>query len=197
MSVFVKICGLRTEDGIAAAVDAGADAVGFVFARSPREISPADARAISSKVPRNVQRVAVMRHPSSEELQAVLREFEPDILQTDIGDFAALEIPPQVRTWPVIREGDVVSDWPAEFVYEGRQSGVGETVDWEQAAKLAANGHMVLAGGLDSGNVATAVREVRPWGVDVSSGVESAPGRKDPRKIREFINTVRAAEIDA
>lgn len=197
MSVFVKICGLTTGHGVAAAVDAGADAVGFVFARSPREISPADARALSADVPENVQRVAVMHHPDNDELQAVLGEFEPDVLQTDIGDLAALEIPQHVGTWPVIREGDGVEDWPAVFVYEGRRSGVGETVDWLQAAEIAGYGHMVLAGGLDSGNVATAVRDVRPWGVDVSSGVESSPGIKDPEKIRAFISAVRAAETTA
>ena len=197
MSTFVKICGLTSEAGINAAVDAGADAVGFVFARSPRKISPADARAISSNVPQGVQRVAVMRHPSNDDWQAVLDTVQPDILQTDVGDLEALDIPARVRVWPVIREGDAVSSWPGEFVYEGRQSGVGAMVDWEQAALHAGNGHMVLAGGLDSSNVATAIREVRPWGVDVSSGVESAPGTKDPDKIREFIGAGRTAEIDA
>jgi len=197
LSVFVKICGLRSQGDIEAAVHAGANAVGFVFARSVREIAPADAKAVSRSVPGGVLRVAVMRHPSGEEWQDVLETFGPDVLQTDIGDLAALEVPPHVRVWPVIREGDHVTAWPAEFVYEGRTSGAGQTVDWRRAAGISGNGRMLLAGGLDSGNVATAVREVRPWGVDVSSGVETAPGIKDPGKIGEFINAVRAAESNA
>ena len=197
MSMFVKICGLRSEDGIAAAVAAGANAVGFVFAESPRQVTPDEARSLSGKVPDGVLRVAVMRHPSNDEWQSVLDTVAPDVLQTDIADFATLEVPEHIRAWPVIREGDEVNDWPAEFVYEGRQSGVGETVDWAQAARIAGKGRMILAGGLDSGNVAAAVREVSPWGVDVSSGVESSPGVKDSDKIRSFINAARTAETTA
>ncbi len=83
------------------------------------------------------------------------------------------------------------------FVYEGPVSGAGATVDWEAAARLARGGRMILAGGLDAGNVGDAISQARPWGVDVSSGVESAPGIKDREKIRQFINAVRAAEIEA
>ena len=83
---------------------------------------------------------------------------------------------------------------PSEFLYEGPQSGAGETVDWARAAVVAEGARMILAGGLASANVAAAVGAVRPWGVDVSSGVESEPGIKDPAKIREFIKAARAAE---
>ena len=85
---------------------------------------------------------------------------------------------------------------PAVFVYEGPVSGAGETVSWSNAARLAGQGRMILAGGLDADNVATAIREAQPWGVDVSSGVESAPGQKDMEKIRQFIGAARAAEIE-
>jgi phosphoribosylanthranilate isomerase len=80
------------------------------------------------------------------------------------------------------------------FVYEGAESGAGETVDWSRAAGIAERGSMILAGGLTPGNVAEAITRVRPWGVDVSSGVESERGVKDSELIRQFIGAVRAAE---
>lgn len=199
MSVFVKICGLRDAQTVAAAIEAGADAIGFVFAESPRRVSVDQAFEAVSGVGASVERVAVMRHPSNDEWQEVLENFAPDVLQTDIQDFAELEVPPQVQAWPVFRQGGRIpsQDLPYVFVYEGQSSGAGETVDWVRAAALSGKGRMVLAGGLNSGNVARAIGEARPWGVDVSSGVESSPGVKDKEKIRQFISAVRAAEIEA
>ena len=196
MSVFIKICGLRDAECVAAAVAAGADAVGFVFADSVRRISPDRAKAVCRNVPAGVQRVAVMRHPSNQQWQSVLAGFAPDVLQTDIEDFKKLDIPPQVLSWPVIREGSAgaAGTIPEVFVYEGRNSGAGETVDWSNAASLADRGRMILAGGLAASNVAAAIQAARPWGVDVSSGVESSQGEKDVDLIRQFIGAVRAAE---
>ena len=194
MSVFIKICGIRDAETAAAAAEAGADAIGFVFAKSVRRVTAAEAREAASAIPVGINRVAVMKHPRTEDWDDVLHGFEPDVLQTDIGDFASLEVPVRIRRWPVIREGEEVMEWPEVFVYEGQQSGAGQTVDWQGARQAAANGNMILAGGLDAGNVAEAIRVARPWGVDVSSGVESQPGQKDADKIREFINAVRAAE---
>ncbi len=198
MSVFVKICGLRDADCIAAAVDAGADAIGFVFADSVREISASDARDLSKGIPTSVQRVAVMRHPSNDEWQIVQETFAPDVLQTDIEDLEQLNVAPHVLTWPVIREGsDAANDTlPEVFVYEGMASGAGETVEWSRAASIADRGRMILAGGLDADNVGAAIRTSRAWGVDVSSGVESSHGKKDVELIRSFIGAVRAAEND-
>ena len=194
MSLLIKICGMTDEDGVRAAVGAGADAVGFVFAESPRRITPQHARAISKGVAPGVLRVAVMLHPDDDAWQEVLEVLKPDVLQTDAGDFDCLDVPPHVRRWPVIRDGDAVDTVPAEFLYEGRLSGRGQTTDWDRAAELALRGRMILAGGLSAGNVAAALERVRPFGVDVSSAVESAPGRKDPCRIREFIDAVRAAQ---
>ena len=198
MNVFIKICGLRDAECVAATVDAGADAIGFVFADSVRKVSPAEAKAIARNVPDNVQRVAVMRHPSNEEWQLVLQVFKPDVLQADAEDFAGLEVPDNVVRWPVVREGsvaatDLISD---VFVYEGENSGMGEAVDWSSATPMTDKGRMILAGGLAADNVANAIRTARPWGVDVSSGVESAPGKKDVKLIRQFIGAVRAVEND-
>lgn len=199
MTTFVKICGLRDEATVAAAVEAGADAVGFVFADSPRQVSVDEARRAARSIPGSVRRVAVMRHPSSAEWAAVMEGFEPDVLQTDAEDFAGLDVPSYIAPWPVIREGTSAATGPVpqEFVYEGPVSGSGEAVDWKNAASLARKGRMVLAGGLDASNVGEAIRAARPWGVDVSSGVESAPGKKDVEKIRQFIGAVRTAETKA
>ena len=196
MSLLVKICGLRDAGDVAAAIEAGADAVGFVFAESVRRVTPREARAACAAVAGKVRRVAVMLHPDNEAWRAVLDGFGPDVLQTDVEDFATLHVPDSVERWPVVRESTATADaaLPATFVYEGRKSGVGETVDWTRAADRAKRGRMILAGGLDAENVANAIRIVRPFGVDVSSAVESEPGRKDPERIEKFIQAVRTAE---
>ena len=194
MSTFIKICGLRDAADVSAAVAAGANAVGFVFAESVRRISPANAKAAVKDLPDGVRRVAVLRHPTSEECRAVIDGFAPDVIQTDAEDFATLEIPAQIECWPVIREGTESIGVPGIYVYEGRQSGSGATVDWSRAADIATNGRMLLAGGLAEDNVRVAIQTVRPWGVDVSSGVESLPGTKDHELIQRFISAVRAAE---
>ena len=194
MSIFVKICGLRDEENVSAAVLAGADAVGFVFAKSVREISPAEAAGISASVPAHVKRVAVMLHPANSEWQEVLKVFSPDVLQTDVEDFGSLDVPDSVEQWPVYREGHSAPDTRATFVFEGPKSGQGETVDWSQAAQIAERGQMILAGGLGADNVAAAISTVRPFGVDVSSAVESAPGQKDAALINEFVRAAKAAE---
>jgi phosphoribosylanthranilate isomerase len=194
MSLLIKICGLRKRRDVAEAVEAGAGAVGFVFARSVREILPALARAASNLVPCDVKRVAVMQHPSNDEWLNVLDTFEPDVLQTDAEDFDTLDVPDFVECWPVYREGISKPVSEATYVYEGPKSGQGETVDWSVAAELARTGKMILAGGLAIANIAAAIETVKPFGVDVSSAVESAPGEKDSRLIREFISAARAAE---
>ncbi len=194
MNLRIKICGLNTADDVLAAVDAGADAVGFVFADSLRKVTPKTAAKISKMVPGTVRRVAVMLHPSNDEWQTVLRDFRPDVLQTDAEDFDSLDVPAIVERWPVYREGGQPPATDGTYVYEGRKSGKGMSVDWSVAAKLALGGQMMLAGGLHAENVATAVQKVRPYGVDVSSAVESEPGRKDIGLIRKFIRAARAAE---
>lgn len=198
MSVFVKICGLRDAECIAAAVDAGADAIGFVFAESVRKVSAQNAHDLALDIPDRVAKVAVMQHPSNDEWQAVCETFTPDVLQTDFEDFEELEVPAHILRWPVIREGsDAGNDvLPETFIYEGMASGAGATVDWSLAANFADRGRMILAGGLNPANVVAAIRTSKAWGVDVSSGVESSRGKKDVELIRNFIGAVRATEND-
>ncbi len=194
MSVFVKICGLRNSEHVNAAIAAGADAVGFVFAESVRRVTPAQAATISAKVPSRIKRVAVMLHPTNDEWQEVLKGFTPDVLQTDAEDFASLDVPESVERWPVFREGKGQPEACNTYVYEAKVSGQGKTVDWLRAATIASDGNMILAGGLAADNVAAAIATVRPYGVDVSSAVESLPGQKDVRMINEFVSAAKAAE---
>jgi len=196
VSVFVKICGMTDSRAITAAVEAGADAVGFVFHdASPRNLSLGEARGLAALVPPGTLRVAVMLHPDPVVCRAVLDGLRPDALQTDAGDFAHIDMPEGIAAWPVYRESEAVDvhALPQRYVYEGAQSGQGQQVDWQRAAAVARYGNMMLAGGLAADNVGDALRIVRPWAVDVSSAVESAPGEKDPAKVSEFVRAAKAA----
>ena len=211
MSLWVKVCGLRTPADVAAVCVAGADAIGFVFAPSVRRVSPVEAAAAAALAPANVQRVAVFLHPTQAELDEVLAGFKPDIVQTDAADFAALHVPAGIALLPVVRAGASREQAPSHkesssvggsllptrCLVEGPRSGTGQVADWNAAAAMAAQTQVVLAGGLHAGNVAAAVQAVRPWGVDVSSGVESAPGVKDAARIHEFVFAARQAHAAA
>ncbi len=199
MTIFVKICGLTDETAVAAAVAAGADAVGFVFhAASPRNLEPRRAQALAAALPPGVRRVAVTLHPAPVLVAKVLEEFAPDVWQSDAADLPAMALPAGIEPWPVLRAGIALpAPLPRRFLFEGAKSGAGVVTDWGQATSLARRGELILGGGLDPGNVAEAIRRVRPFGVDVSSGVESAPGRKDPVRIREFVAAARKAAAGA
>jgi phosphoribosylanthranilate isomerase len=194
--LWIKICGLRTADAVEAAAVAGANAVGFVFHEaSPRNLSLDAARELQRAVPRGIERVAVFLHPSQALVDAVLESVAPDWLQADADDLATLQLPAAQRVLPVLRSGSRMPEsWPARCLLESARSGMGERADWSAAARLARVTQLVLAGGLHPANVAEAVRDVRPFGVDVSSGVERGRGVKDAALIGEFIRAARAAE---
>ena len=199
MSLFVKICGVTAPDAVEAAVEAGADAVGFNFyPPSPRFLSLQRAAALAALLPAGVQRVAVMLRPGQDEWDDVYAGFKPDCVQADADSLARLALPAGVHALPVYRDhesfdpGEVASG--ARCLFEGSVSGSGRKANWERAAALARRAEVVLAGGLDPGNVPAAVRQVRPWGVDVSSGVESERGVKDCAKVRAFVRAAREAE---
>ena len=195
-ALWIKICGLRTATAIEVAAAAGANAVGFVFHdASPRNLSLAAARELQRAVPAGVERVAVFLHPSQALVDAVLAAIEPDWLQTDAGDLPGLRLPEGQRVLPVLRDDAVdAAALPGRILFESARSGVGERPDWMVAAGLARDTQLVLAGGLHPTNVAEAVRTVRPFGVDVSSGVERERGMKDAQLVREFIRAAREAE---
>jgi phosphoribosylanthranilate isomerase len=220
VAIWVKICGLTTHDAVEAAVAAGADAVGFVFAPSKRQVSAMHAAQLAQGVPSSIARVAVMLHPTQSELDEMCAGFRPDVLQTDVEDLERLRVPMEVVVMPVVRGGVRLSrgippvgapsggaDLGAKpgphsqppsaehprILFEGPVSGEGSVSDWHSAAQLARTTQLVLAGGLNAANVADAITAVRPFGVDVSSGVEASTGIKDPARIHEFVRRARAA----
>lgn len=193
--VFIKICGMTSESAVVAAVECGVDAVGFVFAPSPRQLTPQHAAALSAAAPRDLLRVAVTQQPGQKLVDEICRWLEPDWLQTDLEDLSDLEIPASVRALPVLRAGRrLPAPFPARVLFEGPLSGSGAVSDWSIAAIFPEATEVILAGGLNAGNVAHAIEQVRPFGVDVSSGVESAPGVKDARRMAEFVTAVRGTE---
>jgi phosphoribosylanthranilate isomerase len=188
--MWIKICGLTTRAAVDAALSQKVDAIGFVFAPSKRQVNATQAKALTQGVA-GVLRVAVMQHPTQALVDEVLSVFNPDALQTDDEDLPGLRLPASLQLLPVIRSGRTAPQLPARMLFEGPVSGTGQTADWSHAAQLARCTQLILAGGLNSANVSDAIAKVQPFGVDVSSGVESAPGVKEAKKIAEFVRAVR------
>jgi phosphoribosylanthranilate isomerase len=194
MRLFVKICGITGADALEAAVEAGADAVGFVFhAGSSRDIGPRRAAALAARLPAGVKSVCVTLHPDGDRVARILDAFVPDAWQSDAGDFDSLGLPVAIERWPVFRHAGAAVALPRRAVFDAPASGRGIPGDWQGAAALARRCELVLAGGLKPANVADAIAAVRPFGVDVSSGVERAPGVKDGALIRAFVAAARSA----
>lgn len=194
MTLLVKICGVTSEEAIEAAVDSGADAVGFVFhAPSPRNVMPGRAAALARRLPRGIASVAVTMHPRQADVNRVLAEFRPDIWQSDAADFEAMCLPGSIECWRVLRGARAAVPGAGRVLFDAAESGAGRRADWSAAAAIARRNALILGGGLDAGNVGVAIAAVRPAGVDVSSGVERAPGVKDAARIRAFIAAARAA----
>lgn len=193
MSGFVKICGLTDAAAVDAALAAGADAIGFVFARSSRQVTPAQAFELARPARGRATCIAVTLHPTQSDVDRILDGFIPDVLQTDAEDFARLMLPASLTRLPVLRGGPATALADARVLFEGPRSGTGQVADWDAARRLAGRCELVLAGGLSPDNVADAIAAVAPFGVDVSSGVEAGPGRKDPARIALFIARARAA----
>ena len=206
MSVRIKICGItRVEDALAA-VEAGADALGFMFyPPSKRNITAAAARSIIDALPPFVSRVGVFVDASEDQVRSIALETGIDTLQlhgSETPEFCRRLHPYAVIKAFRVRGPESLSElapyrefsWLLDSYSTGALGGTGKTFDWELAASaVKAGGRVVLAGGLSSINVAEAIRAVRPWAVDVSSGVESAPGRKDPGLLSEFVKAARTA----
>jgi len=202
--VRVKICGITNEEDALHAAACGADALGFVFyAGSPRCVTPEQVRAISEVLPPFVTRVGLFVNEAPERIRQVAEVCGLDVIQLH-GDEppAACQLPPY-RVIKGVRprseaDLDVLATYPVaallvDAAVPGEYGGTGQRADWQLAAQLAATRRVILAGGLTPGNVAAAVRTVRPYGVDVASGVEQAPGRKDPEKVAQFIRMAKEA----
>lgn len=200
---WIKICGMTDANAVAAARDARVNAIGFVFAPSLRRVMPAAAARLAQPVRGRLECVAVTRHPEQSLVDEILREFEPDVLQTDAEDLAGLRLPRELGLLPVLRAGARVTQagcgasggpvLPSRLLFEGPVSGTGTTADWHEAYALARRAQLVLAGGLTAQNVTAAIARVEPFGVDVSSGVELSPGVKSPDLIAEFAAAARSA----
>jgi phosphoribosylanthranilate isomerase len=198
--MWLKICGMTTPEAVAATLDARADAMGFVFAQSVRKVTPQIAAGLAVPARGRLRLVAVTRNPSQEAVDEILRVFRPDVLQTDVADLSALRLPADLEVLPVLRglqdmsadSGRRANSLP-RILFEGQISGSGTTCDWDGAREVARRTELILAGGLNAGNVARAVAEVQPFGVDVSSGVEERPGLKSPAEIARFVAGARVA----
>ena len=198
---FIKICGMTDARAVETSLAAGAEAVGFVFAPSVRRVTPQQAEQLARPARGRALCVAVTQHPDAALLQEIFSQFRPDVLQTDIEDLAGITLPEGIVGWPVLR-GMPATPMAARLpsgplLFEGPRSGTGKVADWSAARDLAAAHALILAGGLAPENVAAAIAQVRPFGVDVSSGVEEAPGRKSPARIHSFVSAARAAFAQA
>ena len=199
MNVKVKICGITSAEDALEAVDAGADALGFMFyAPSPRCVTRETGAAIIQQLPPFVAKVGVFVNPTAEEVKQAIADCGLDTLQfhgEEPPEFCRqfglkvlkafrVQGPETLRALPNYSS----AAWLLDSFVAGTRGGTGNTFNWDiaaQAVKL--GGRVILAGGLTPENAAEAVRKVRPYGLDVSSGVESAPGKKDVAKVRAFI----------
>lgn len=194
--MWIKVCGMTTDEAIEAALQANVDAIGFVFAESKRQVTPQRAQELAAPARGRVRVVAVTHHPQQRALDEILSIFRPDILQTDAEDFADLRLPAALELLPVIRSGKPEPrPLPMRVLFEGPISGTGIPADWSAARQLSPRVELVLAGGLTPDNVAAAITQVNPYGVDVSTGVEQSPGIKSPDKIASFVRSARAAAL--
>ena len=201
--MFVKVCCItRVEDALQA-VESGASALGFIFwPRSPRYITPERVRQIVSALPAGVATVGVFVDTDGDDIRRTAEASGINTVQ--LNDDSAPDVMTKIGL-PVLRavtlpDSDrVVAEWPEDVTLlldahdPVRRGGTGMTVDWQQAAELARRRRLVLAGGLRPSNVAEAIAVVRPYGVDVCSGVESTPGVKDHDKVAQFLANARGA----
>jgi phosphoribosylanthranilate isomerase len=214
MSLIVKICGLKTPEALDVALESGADMVGFVFfPPSPRHLTYETARALGERVKGRAGKVALTVDADDETFEALIAALKPDLLQlhgTEPPERVAMVRArfglPVMKALPIAEHADLaridlykkVADrilFDARAPQDAtRPGGLGTPFDWTLLKDVNPGIPFMLSGGLDAGNVAEALRITRAGGVDVSSGVERAPGEKDPDKIRAFIRAARVAE---
>jgi phosphoribosylanthranilate isomerase len=199
--VFVKICGTTSEDDALLAVAMGADAVGFVFAPSPRQVAPQLAADIVKRLPPHIIGVGVFRDEAPKRALSIAQQAGLKAVQLHGHE------PPEVSEWLSTRIPMVIQAFPAgdarvrrageyhahAILLDAPNPGSAQVFDWALAAEVPPGHKVMIAGGLDADNVGAAIARTHPWGVDVVSGVEREPGHKDPMKLRDFIRAARAA----
>jgi phosphoribosylanthranilate isomerase len=207
--VRVKICGITSLLDARAAVDAGANYLGFNFyERSPRNVARSEAARIRSQLPPAVEAVGIFVNTQPMDIFALGASVRLKYAQLH-GDEKPQDVADLSRSIPIIKAFKVDGDFRLDLLLKyikvfaflldapsetGQYGGTGQTFDWSIAAQAAKSHRIILAGGLKVGNVAEAIRTVRPYAVDVASGVETKPGKKDHGLMREFIQEVRRAE---
>lgn len=203
----IKICGITQPGHGRDAAELGADAIGLVFWKpSVRAVTPQRAREIAAALPPFVARVALFVDPAEREVRDVIDTCRPDVLQfhgTETADFCrrfgvpyikAARVRPGLDLLESLRPYDDAAGWLLDGYRDDLPGGTGERFDWSLVPGGLAR-PLILSGGLTAGNVAEGIRALRPWAVDVSSGVEAAKGVKDPARIAAFISGVRNADV--
>ena len=199
--MFVKICGITNEDDALFAVAMGADAVGFIFAPSPRQVAAQVVYDITRRLPPEVLTVGVFRDELPSRVIEIAHRSNVKAVQLHGCETKeqATEVAKSIR-WVIKAFGSdsphlhQADQYGTDLVMlDAPSPGSGRLFDWSLAADVPDSVRLILAGGLDPDNVADAIEIVEPWGVDAASGVESSPGKKDPTKVRRFIANARAA----
>lgn len=200
--MFVKICGVTSEEDALLAIAMGADAVGFVFAPSSRQIAPQKVADIVKRLPVDVTTVGVFRDEAAQRVVDIvhhtgLRAAQLHGIESPAESrWVRQRIPTLIKAFPAGDPRlDHADEWGADIIMvDSATPGSGQVFDWSLAEGAPSNRRIVVAGGLGPDNVADAIRRIRPWGVDVSTGVESSPGHKDARKLKAFVEAARSAE---
>ena len=196
MKTLIKICGIKRFDDLECAIEHGADFIGFVFVKSsPRYIDAKSVASLVRSIPDKIKTVGVMQHATQSILDSILKDFRPSYIQTDASDFASLNLPTDIKKIKVYREEqnfDFSSiDDQSLALLEGPVSGSGELVNRDFLKEACEKKRLMVAGGLSPDNIQNILEEVNPYGVDVSSGVESERGNKSKEKIIQFNKIVR------
>jgi phosphoribosylanthranilate isomerase len=218
MSLWIKICANTSLEDARLAVEAGADALGFIFAPSPRLVTPEQVAAITRQLPESIEKIGVFVDAAYDEILSTVRAC--GLTGVQLHSASGAEVPrqlraefgPELRILRVVHFGSDAAEQAQACAADQNLDGVlvdsrtatavggtGIAFDWAEARRTVFTGtagaRLIAAGGLHPDNVARAIATLHPWGVDVASGVEAAPGRKDPAKVRAFVNNARAASL--